>query len=179
MKLFNLILMFINYLISLFAKPEPKPEPLPKPSPTPEPKPDVPKPSPSPIPVPDGVTLLKYDSELLIEHNKVRDGRGKAPLVINDKLTLDAQKHAVWMAQRGMMSHVGMTSRAGDEGYIYTAIAENVAEGQDSPISVTTAWKHSPGHYRNMTGNYKDVGFGAASKNGTIYWCAVFGTQRK
>lgn len=168
--------MLINFLISLFAKPEPKPEPNPEPQPepTPQPKPDIPK----PIPVPGGVILLSHDSELLVEHNKVRDNRGKNPLVINDKLTLAAQKHAIWMARYGTLSHYRMTGRVNDEGYRGN-IAENVAYGQDSAKSVTSTWKWSPGHYLNMTGSYKDVGFGAASKNGVIYWCAIFGTQRK
>jgi uncharacterized protein YkwD len=176
MKILNLVLMLINYLISLFAKPEPKPpEPLPEPSPTPEPKPDVPK----PIPGPDGITLLKFDSELLNEHNKIREGRGKGLLLINSKLQSAAQKHAIWMAQKGIMSHTGMSGRARDAGYSYSSIGENVAAGQNDVASVISAWKWSPGHYRNMTGNYKDVGFGAASKNGKIYWCVMFGTQQK
>jgi uncharacterized protein YkwD len=41
---------------------------------------------------------------------------------------------------------------------------------------VMALWLSSPGHHANIVGPYADVGFGiATSKDGIVYWCAVFG----
>ncbi len=148
--------------------------PTPKPGPTP---------TPIPFPVPSGVTLLAHDAALLEAHNKMRAKIGRSPLVINAQLNLAAAKHAVWMANNGIMSHTGegrssMSGRIKAAGYSFSSAGENVAMGATTVDSVMTMWRNSPGHYSNIVGGYREVGFGAASKSGRIYWAVDFGTPR-
>ena len=56
-----------------------------------------------------------------------------------------------------------------------TLIAENVASGQMSAGEVVDGWLHSPGHRRNIEGNFKFTGIGLArGRNGMIYYTQIF-----
>lgn len=123
-----------------------------KPHPTPEPNNDV--------------------ERLLFLHNQQRD----VPLVLNDKLCVAAQKHSEWMYANKKMTHdengVPFTARLKAAGYSYSRAAENIASGYKTPESVVNGWMNSPGHRRNILGNYKEVGFGRAGN----YWTTNFAT---
>ena len=53
--------------------------------------------------------------------------------------------------------------------------AENVAYGANTAREVVTLWKNSPGHRRNMLGNFKYIGIGTAKDSkGQIYYTEIF-----
>ncbi len=56
-----------------------------------------------------------------------------------------------------------------------TASAENVAYGQLSAKEVVKGWLNSPGHKKNIEGNYTLTGIGTyKDKNGVIYFTQIF-----
>ena len=56
-----------------------------------------------------------------------------------------------------------------------TSVAENVAEGQMTAREVVDGWLHSPGHKKNIEGNFTLTGIGYASdKKGNIYFTQIF-----
>lgn len=117
--------------------------------------------------------------ELLTIHNKERSKYNKSLFTIGNNLSLAAQKHADWMAKNKTLSHTGsngsnLKDRVGQGYMIY---GENIASGQKNEKEVIRAWMKSSGHRKNILNNYfKYVGFGISkSKDGTIYWCVVFG----
>ena len=74
------------------------------------------------------------------------------------------------------MSHSGpggdnVADRCTQAGYNYSAVGENVAEGQTSVYEVMNSWINSPEHYQNMV-NPAYTDFGAAMTND--YWTQVF-----
>ena len=59
--------------------------------------------------------------------------------------------------------------------YRYSAIAENVAQGQKNPSQVVNAWMKSPGHRKNiLSPKYTEIGVGYSNN----YWTQVFGNSR-
>lgn len=53
--------------------------------------------------------------------------------------------------------------------------AENVASGPMSAREVVEGWLHSPGHRRNIEGDFRLTGIGvAAARNGMIYFTQIF-----
>ena len=53
--------------------------------------------------------------------------------------------------------------------------AENVASGPMDAREVVDGWLHSPGHRRNIEGDFKLTGIGLARKsNGMIYFTQIF-----
>ena len=121
--------------------------------------------------------------ETLVEaHNREREKAGKPPLEPSERLTTAAQRHADDMASRRRMTHRGGDGsspfrRMANEGYRFARAGENVAAGQQTPDSVMKAWMTSPGHRRNILGNYTEIGAACATDEaGTPYWCVTFGT---
>ena len=54
-------------------------------------------------------------------------------------------------------------------------VAENVAEGPMSAREVVDGWLHSPGHRRNIEGDFRLTGIGVATaRNGMIYFTQIF-----
>jgi uncharacterized protein YkwD len=59
-------------------------------------------------------------------------------------------------------------------GTIHVA-AENVASGPMSAREVVDGWLHSPGHRRNIEGDFRLTGIGLAfGANGMIYFTQIF-----
>ncbi len=57
----------------------------------------------------------------------------------------------------------------------FKGFAENVAYGATSGKEVVEMWKNSPGHRKNMLGNFRYIGIGVdKAKNGDIYYTQVF-----
>ena len=53
--------------------------------------------------------------------------------------------------------------------------AENVASGPMSAREVVDGWLHSPGHRRNIEGDFRLTGIGvAAAPNGMVYFTQIF-----
>lgn len=107
-----------------------------------------------------------------------------SPVSANSSLMNAAQAHSSDMARTRRMGHIGSNGssvgdRAKQAGYIFRAIAENVAAGQKSTGEVVQSWLNSPGHCQNiMNPTYREIGVGAVrGGDGKIYWTQVFGRR--
>lgn len=128
-----------------------------------------------PAPLPPPITPPVDQSDILAIVNRERTLRNLQPYRGNSALTNAAQAHAAWMMAHNDMTHGGdgtMEIRITATGYSWSDIAENVAEGYQTPSAVIAGWMGSPGHRANLLGPYRDVGFGRAGN----FWCADFGT---
>lgn len=120
------------------------------------------------------------NEELLRLHELHNQERGGNYLEMNDKLMVAAQKHAMWMAEKGRMSHTGaggssFWDRITAEGYRGMGGGENVAYGYSSPESVMNGWMNSRGHRNNILNDrWEEVGYGVAYSGSNLYWCTVF-----
>lgn len=104
--------------------------------------------------------------------NAFRASYGRLPVRDNSNLALAAQRHANYLASRGILSHTGsggstMGQRARAAGCSYGALAENVARGYSTYSAVLAAWKNSSGHRANMLGSgFRVYGLGRSGS----YW---------
>ncbi|MFC3850182.1 CAP domain-containing protein [Corynebacterium hansenii] len=98
------------------------------------------------------------------ETNEIRKAAGKAPLKWDQKLADEAAKWSEQQVRDGKMHHdTGQTT-----GRYH---GENVFMTQGgSAGDAVKAWRNSPGHYRNMIGDYATEGIGIATDGeGTYY----------
>ncbi|MGA7936518.1 MAG: CAP domain-containing protein, partial [Kovacikia sp.] len=66
----------------------------------------------------------------------------------------------------------GFSDRFIQAGYRWSAAAENVAQGQQTPEAVVQSWMNSPHHRDNLLSpGYQDLGVGYANN----YWTQDFG----
>lgn len=123
-----------------------------------------------------------YEAQVLQIVNTERAKAGCRPLAYNAKLRAAAYKHSADMAARDYFSHdtpegVSFATRITNEGYRWSAAAENIAKGQRTPDDVMRAWMNSPGHRANILNcNLKDLGVGLAYEGRTAVWTQDFGT---
>jgi uncharacterized protein YkwD len=110
------------------------------------------------------------------------------PLAWNDALANAAYAHSQDMATQRYFSHQGkdgrlVGERAVQAGYLWRAIGENIASGQESAQDAVAGWLSSPGHCANlMNPRYTETGaayaVNSARKSVYPYWTQVFGTPR-
>ncbi len=115
--------------------------------------------------------------------NAVRALNGLGPVSYNAQLTEAARLHSQDMSDRGYFDHTapapapngaGIGDRVTAAGYTWTAVAENIAQGQTSEKAVFESWMDSEGHRANMlNGTYTEIGL--AQVGG--YWTLVLATN--
>ncbi|MDL2345006.1 CAP domain-containing protein, partial [Deinococcus sp. MIMF12] len=112
-------------------------------------------------------------------------GQSLPPLKRHPELEVAALAQSAGMALHGYFDHRsaldGSTpgERVQATGLRVAGSAENIAGGQDTPQAVVDAWLRSPGHCRNLMGDYTHLGVAHAEKADTRYrhfWTQVFGT---
>lgn len=110
---------------------------------------------------------------LLNLHNKERELRGRVGMELDPYLIEYAQNYAEQMAQRDRLVHSNISVLMSN----YYTVGENIAWNQRTEEEVVRDWMNSSGHKANiMNRNFTKVGFGVAiAKNGSLYWCTVFG----
>ncbi len=108
--------------------------------------------------------------------NSSRAEEGKSPLVMDPVLTECAMQRAAENAV--YYSHTrpnGQSCFSILESGKHGSAGENIAAGYTSAASVMNGWLNSPGHYRNIMGDYKTVGVGCFyQSDGTIFWVQLF-----
>jgi uncharacterized protein YkwD len=115
--------------------------------------------------------ILKYVNEDRTEH-------GLPVLQMNSMESQLAEKHSRDMATgKVKFGHDGFNSRAKtiqkELGSI--EIGENVASGPMTAREVVDGWLKSPGHKKNIEGNFTLTGIGYAyDKKGEIYFTQIF-----
>jgi uncharacterized protein YkwD len=118
-------------------------------------------------------------TEILRLVNQHRRAIGRPPLEANSFMSSVALEHS-----RDMLSgkipfgHDGFHDRIDrirkKIGPMHVA-AENVASGPMSAREVVAGWLHSPGHRRNIEGDFKFTGIGLAfGRDGNIFFTQIF-----
>lgn len=116
--------------------------------------------------------------------NQYRSEVGASPLTLDNDISVLATIRAIEMAYSGVFSHQRPDGRdcwsvGTDLSYSKMLLAENIAYGtggyNGTPEKVSLNWKNSQGHYNNMiNSNYKKIGVGKYTLNGTTYWVQLF-----
>jgi uncharacterized protein YkwD len=120
--------------------------------------------------------------ELVKAHNNARAETKLPALELDAKLVEAAQLHARDMSEHQKLSHQGSdgstpAERVKRQSFHSLRTAENIAFGQRTVEAVVKTWLNSPGHKRNMLGDYSRIGAAKSTdKQGEPYWCVVFGT---
>lgn len=129
-------------------------------------------------------------AELVTLIDGERRRAGRQPLAVDSRLDAAAQRHADDMLARSYFAHRdpdGKTvrERAREAGFDWSAIGENIAEGQQSIKEVIESWMRSAGHRENILDRrYTRTGVGLALgrdlKTGEyrVLWVQTFGLQR-
>ncbi|QDV37947.1 CAP domain-containing protein [Tautonia plasticadhaerens] len=139
-----------------------------------------PRPSPVPADEPEAADTLRRD--LLDHHNRIRGEHDLPPLTLDPKLSAAARSQALDMIELGEIRHEGAdgstpADRVRRQGYPYTNVGENVAAGQETADEVMDGWMDSPGHRKNILGDFEQMGASRLeADDGRPYWCVVFAT---
>lgn len=119
------------------------------------------------------------EQAVLLHINQYRHQHGLAPLKMDAKMSQEARTHSIDMAKHKIpfghkyfqkrIAHLHQTIKNSGAG------AENVAFNYKDAQDVVRNWVKSPGHQRNIVGNYHVTGIGIArDKNGKIYFTQIF-----
>ena len=129
-----------------------------------------------------GGTTTATDAErILTLVNAERTSRGLPPLTRNALLDAAAQAHADDMRANNFFSHTGSDGsnpgdRATTAGYSWTAIGENIGQGNQSPEDMMNLWMNSSDHRANILDpSFTELGVGI-NDAGTTLWVQVFGS---
>jgi len=113
------------------------------------------------------------EGEFLAKINATREANGLAPLKVEGGLRSHARNHTEDMMSAGEIYHSSSSELSAAGGSGWDKIGENVGRGQ-SPSSLHGAFMESPGHKKNVLGNYNYVGIGTGSSGGYLYVTVVF-----
>ena len=127
----------------------------------------------------DAPPFAGMENDILRLVNQYRHSKRLPPLQINHLESTVAEQHSRDMASgRTPFGHEGFNQRSA---YLnkkmgpIRVVAENVASGQMSAREVVDGWLHSPGHRRNIEGDFKLTGIGLArGSRGMIYFTQIF-----
>jgi len=94
--------------------------------------------------------------------NSYRAKYGLKPLGVDTRICRASLLHSQDMASRHVLDHKGANGNSGgdrmhSQGVNCGAWAENIADGQKTEAAVCAAWIASPGHRRNIVGDYDGV----------------------
>ncbi len=124
--------------------------------------------------------LSDLQQDILLNINQYRLSIGQPALLLLTAANQQATKHSANMAQKlTVFGHTGFEARAAaiskSLGATVSAAAENVAVGKLTAAQVVAGWLHSPGHKKNISGNYIYTGIGyAVGAGGVIYFTQIF-----
>ncbi len=115
--------------------------------------------------------------------NEHRAGINLTPLQMNDYISSECETHSKNMATGKVpFSHTGFEDRAKrikSQLKNVTSWAENVAFGDKTARQVVDMWLNSPGHRKNIEGNYNLSGIGIATdKTGNTFFTQIFILQK-
>jgi len=104
--------------------------------------------------------------EILVLINRERQKNDLPPVANDPVLSTIAQNHAEDMAARNYFSHTSpdgtdLFERLAGAGVSYHRTAENIAWGYRNAAALVRAWMGSPGHRKNILGNFTKVGIGS------------------
>ncbi len=119
------------------------------------------------------------EADILTYVNEDRKQHGLSPLKLSAVESSIAEKHSRDMASgKVAFGHRGLNTRAkairkalGE----ISSVGENVASGPMNAREVVDGWLNSPGHKRNIEGDFTLTGIGyAQGKKGNIFFTQIF-----
>jgi uncharacterized YkwD family protein len=159
------------------AKPSPAPAPQQKAQPAPQTQTPPQKPAQrSTTPATGGNS--QYVQQVIDLTNQQRSKNGLPALKADTQLNSVAQKKALDMQQNHYFSHTSPTygspfDMMRDFGVTYKSAGENIAQGQQTPQEVVTAWMNSEGHRKNiLSASYTHIGIGYEASG--KHWVQMF-----
>lgn len=129
---------------------------------------------------PSSIAVGVLEERVHAQVNRYRASRNLPPLKLDAIISEEARKHSQKMMRRGEISHDGFAGRVKAIGrrISYRAAAENVASnyGYDDPATMAVkGWIKSPGHHKNMVGDFDLTGIAIVqSDRGEYYYTQVF-----
>jgi uncharacterized protein YkwD len=98
--------------------------------------------------------------ELLDRINHHRDSINLNTLQENQHISYICYEHNTYMIDTGIINHDYFQSRVDNLQNTLDAerVGENIAYNYQNPSSVLNAWLNSPGHKKNIEGDYTDFG---------------------
>ena len=120
---------------------------------------------------------LSFSLEVFEEINTYRVSQSLAPLSWDSTIAQVAFTHSENMATGTVpFGHEGFNDRYAELTALIgiTAIAENVALGQQTAKQVVEGWINSDGHRKNIEGNYTKSGIGIVYKGSSPYYTQIF-----
>lgn len=117
--------------------------------------------------------------QILVFVNEYRRTKGLPALQPNSYISSVALGHSKDMLTgKSPFGHDGFRQRidliSHRLGHLHVA-AENVASGPMGAREVVDGWLHSPGHRRNIEGDFRLTGIGVAeAANGMVYFTQIF-----
>lgn len=104
--------------------------------------------------------------EILVLVNRERQENDLPPVAGDPALSAVAQNYAEDMARRNFFSHTSpdgqdLFERLTAAGVPYRRTAENIAWGFRDAGTLVGRWMDSPGHRKNILGNFTKIGVGA------------------
>ena len=125
-----------------------------------------------------GKNIETMESDILKYVNEDRIAQGLSPLQMNQLESSLAAKHSLDMSLGNVkFGHDGFNTRAKtiQKALGSSEVGENVALGSMTAREVVDGWLHSPGHKKNIEGNFTLTGIGyATNKKGDIYFTQIF-----
>jgi uncharacterized protein YkwD len=119
------------------------------------------------------------EKDILYYINQYRNSIGLPALQIINAASEQATQHSIEMANRATpFGHEGFDERIDNIvkkiGFVH-ASAENVAYGKLTAKEVVDLWLNSPGHKKNIEGNYALTGIGLAKDaEGLVFYTQIF-----
>jgi uncharacterized protein YkwD len=137
----------------------------------------------------DSTCHLPINSTVLVSRlvdlvNQERTSRGLHSLTLSGLLSDVADNYSCVMIENSFFAHnnpytdEGPGQRAIDEGYLFLAIGENLAAGQETPEQVVLDWMSSAeGHRENiLAAQWQELGIGIRTGGEYgVYWVLLFG----
>jgi uncharacterized protein YkwD len=125
------------------------------------------------------IDLKGIEKNILFYINQYRASIGLSQLQMITAASDQATKHSIEMANRlTPFGHDGFDERINNIrnkiGFLH-ASAENVAYGKLTAKEVVDLWINSPGHKKNIEGDYALTGIGVAKDaNGLVFYTQIF-----
>lgn len=116
--------------------------------------------------------------------NGVRSTNGVGGVTYDARLGAAARRHANDMHANNFLEHTGSDGstpgdRVRDEGYIPSALGENIGQGFSDEAAMLQWWVNSPDHQRNnINPRYEDFALAKAGNGSQRYWVLVLATER-
>lgn len=117
--------------------------------------------------------------EIVRRTNELRHSLGLRALGHDANCTRAILDHVREMRESGQFSHTGANGSTAADRYRrygqFQAMGENIAMGQRSAEEVLRDWIQSPGHYRNLIGDFTHIGVAVAiGRDGRLWFGQCF-----